>query len=1636
MRAMIRLHTLGYPFGFFKNTDFPHQFLVDQDAGDGADRNTKTPWQDVQESVEKHPGQYDNGDREYGFSEPPVLRAVSPLPQGADNDWYDAPYRTLDIRFQSSPVLQLITSKDQREIEYSKGMMASPAIGSLLFKLKDFDVNGRKGGVNNDEDYNEMLRECEKNRVVVCGSGVGGTGSSVAPTLSSILKEKGARVMALMVHRWFRFDSDGKNYPEADARDQVMKKNAASGLASYGKDLADEVATVLVGVPNAGLVRREYTSDNQQPCQDSYAHVIAALAAMRYFFSGEGKKNGLYGVSASDNSRLTGGINIIGRGSNSSLRLNGLADHAASLANTLQEFSKALEKSSNHFSNRNSDHLFDWFNFGLRAGPPAPAIYNWTCRQLRDTTFGVEDVAKHLDDISRIYNELLEWLHQLGLKKDYRTDTSNFTSHRKCNNRIRKKEPALDSISKTGKTTEPQRIAYAIFHWVADWIRDSWEDKYEPDPRGQGYWPDANPSADSVSDSKTGLRPSWGEPGSLAITNHGDIDEVLKDFYDLDDVSPNSWPCPVAVAEEFRFKVTNEDPVALRKLEMLLVGQAMGKLELKKINHFSEEVDEGPSLEKLIEEEYPGMVQYGIVYKKREDRKIFGFNSPETLLCPAPDVSDEDWKLLWEDITGDFKADWRQSQKWGVVGGEAKSCVATWLKRVSPYLKKNAPKLMGWVDLLAKKWKEEGSSSIPFGIGEWIPLPGGEKEIPLPSKEDSLPVPESYTASENPIIEGNDLGKKMDRAFDKIQSPDSGVDYTLIRNFHISGENHISVIWKEHLDELQKQDRFFAWTRADKEDSIWVIKKLEDESINPTQVINLRVVDKDKISIGSRCIPLKQHPVPGSNNTPNIKFPDLPLLPEYIGLIRVPKGEKHEGEESVKHNWKGVESGVMENQSSGKGILWKLHLLGRSDLVQIRCLYKETAEAHWMIWPNFKVKGGSGNKPKPWKAYYLYEHSTLESLEARPIFLDDDGIPSEPQERPPGILGHSRAISFDSRKGCHTGGPPVALCAYAKNQCVGIYTIKLKDYERDGDEWKLAVDFGTSHTVAAEDEGDDGNVKLAEEPASSREKGLTLHISENWPPKPEMELGVWRPNYVENVDQNFKAQLPSDLWSFRDLGSIETAEIEENWEPMTHYAIPVVKLQRSDADTHVISGFKWVINDKKFEGKESWFQVRYLGMAIEIFVAEMVQKRNRLPKKIQLAFTYPLRSGTSGGDKERYKNSIKEMLEHSQNDLGYEADFSDERLISESHTARKTIGRGGSFEVKLVADLGGGTLDTSISISSVRDDNEFNEIADSVKLGGDELLKILAENAEKYLPNHEGWRNRGYRSCYDNLRAWMRSEGSEKLFSSENTRWEARELELKGFENRRGGNQARLLIDRYFWLITDFLARSLVAYVATQVWPELKGKSHRTKLNLRVQLLGNGWRLWYGSSDYQDIQTEMRDRVKERTIQLWNDQKEMGQWVNEYAELDVTGTQDVNSSKENLWPEPKGVTDPKLLPICKAVGMSKETTKKFYQFPLSKVLLLRDTKDDIEKKWFERLPFDNVDDPDNIKIEIQKFDPPLCMHSPNNSQEPVAEIEDKLMMSINDGISVKEVPNANQLNAPIAALIWENMFKSDEFRKP
>ena len=1609
--ALLRLHTLGYALGFFdqggKPFDFPRVFLVDQDAGDGRERE-QTAWQVARGLVSRHPGRYD-WTAATGSPRGPELVEITPLPIGPKQDWYKPPHSSLASRFERSPLLPVLASEKQRRIDYSKGMMGSPAIGSLLFRLKQYDERGRE--LNNDETFSQLLKR--QGRVVVAGSGVGGTGASVGPTLARRLAERqGNQGMAVMVLNWFQFIEDQDEVDEerrakAQLRNRIMRENANSALEFYGQSFAREVAAVPVGMPERALIRRGYTGDLGQPVQESYIQAVAALCAIRHFLGREAYGPGLYIMGAVESGRLDSKTAIPGG------TLQGLANQAATLTEALETWQRVLAR----------DH----------GGRVTPAIFDAVERVAEPA-----QVAESLRQAIEEYREQLAWMRQtLAVEGVPDRDLQREAVSRQRLGEERQRLGVVEGAS-------PDAVAAALFDWTAHWIREiaSPENGLRVPPgevRG-GQWPDIR---------YEGINAAAKENGELTRIPDANIAAVLEAFVDRRHLSCNGWPHPLAAADYFHHALQHRDPVALRQLELMLAGLVAGLLELRPLAAATTSpaaLDSPVSLEALAAEYrrqgFEGLADFG-VYARERGGPLVGFNAPHSLLCPVPRVDDEDdalWQQLWVALSGARDgARWTEAvapHPWGEHDLAVRQ-IRSWIELQK---RTNAGAPPAWTRIF--DWYG-GDANVPFGAGMFLTTywdgAGSARamRVSLPTHDDDqawLPpdgtpeLPEAAVLALVPqLVSLRDAdGRELFGMVELAMPERSGI---------------VRAWWDEHLAKLRQLGRLDFCSRT--ESGALIVGLRQEGILHATVFANSLVLRRSAIVV-STCTPFYQEPVAGSTTIEGeMRYPDLPLKADYLDLVEVPAGGElvqlaRRGESLRSPGW------LPATGRDGKGrplARWSLKLRGRAESLTVEIRFDEEVpadqahRAHIMVWPRFRSLSGKG-----WKTYYLYERCTDRRLFCDTVWLDAAaGETSGMWLRHRGTDGVEAPYPLSFRAGAdpsHTGGPPLALSMRNKStgeEC-GLYLVHLEPLPDVPLAIALGVDFGTSHSVAAVRIGEAPvqQVKpLAELAATQAEGKLTLHVSEHrthvvdpLKKKGLLATGAWLPTYRDHVE----GILPSELLLAQPLAAAQAQNVAA-WLPVRQFTIPPLDIARANLAKFVLTDFKWDAGSDYFRGREPELREHYLGLFLELVMAEVIAHHTRgFPTRpVRLTFTYPLRSRQHQVDS--LQESLRRLLRRGSSSFGFPLELvNDVGLYDESRAARLTTETFG--EVCLVADLGGGTLDLFIA-GNYGDGGQAAagtprggpmEVADSARLGGNLLLRHIAEHPDGYLPRDGGWMDGDARERETQLRAWMRRRGAAGLFGLEEGEGiKLEETGVHGFGKPAEAERARILLDRYFRLIVEYLARSLVAFLVQQWFPRVDEKQ-RDKLRISVQLRGNGWRLRYQGQGYVEATQAIQDEVRRRVEQLWPL---------------VDGNSYPLPAADRHWQAAArySVSDPKPAPVKSVVGVSMspdEAKRRWYTHTLVDLEVQR--KGDFNRiPWYSPVPFETGG---TKHVELGAITPPLVLSSAaSDVQVEVQSLDASLQGRVNAALQRDGGvdPGNGMFLSPVAPLVWEAVFESRQF---
>ncbi len=245
-------------------------------------------------------------------------------------------------------------------------------------------------------------------------------------------------------------------------------------------------------------------------------------------------------------------------------------------------------------------------------------------------------------------------------------------------------------------------------------------------------------------------------------------------------------------------------------------------------------------------------------------------------------------------------------------------------------------------------------------------------------------------------------------------------------------------------------------------------------------------------------------------------------------------------------------------------------------------------------------------------------------------------------------------------------------------------------------------------------------------------------------------------------------------------------------------------------------------------------------------------------------------------------------------------------------------------------------------------------------------------------------------------------------------------MSLRGFDKAAEGGATRILIDRYFRLIVEYMARNLVAYLYNSWYPRMEGDGD--SLKIFIQLRGNGWRLRYQAQDPAAATNAIRAQVEQRVAALWK------------------------FIPNNPYPLPPAdgwllapKSDPeelKLAPVRRVAGQAqpyKDVLRDWHTHTLVD-LKVRLEKGARPVPWFAKVPFPTEG---SQRVELGAISPPLLLSNPG-AENPysISSLDIDVMEKINRGLHEKDgVPDPDSLDfrAPVAPLVWEAVFGSNVF---
>lgn len=1611
--AFARLHVLGEPFGFFLRKDgspieFPTIFLIDQDHGIATADDQRTAWQECQTILAGHSAR--NDWKSIGLRGAPVSKVISPLPVGRDRKFAERPFVDLNTRFGESKLLPLMASNRQRSINYSHGMMASPAVGSLLFRLKHFDADA--GGLNNDAEFADLFNR--SGRMVVAGSAVGGTGASVAPSLSLELARDGRRqILTVMLLNWFALEEAGDHGRDAQTRNRQMAQNLHSALQFYGSTLAGQVSALPLGVRAKAIQSRQFSGDLLQNKEETFIHALAAISAFSQFSRDErGLDKGLYLLGASSADRFSPEIKLPGGSVFSAIA------RARLLSSMMQVIGKVLRTDYKKVAPAIFRHVFET---GLRPAAVAEILE-------KDT---LAFQANH-QELTRI----LEAPEKKADLDALQQALSELTVDSEMHERLKAYPLELNNIA-------PEVASTRILRWAAKWIAEELASTTTDTGSGAGGLAPINKEKGRGASTYYLPEPRIESAGGVQLLGVGELTPVqpekaghfLEGYIDPTMFSANSWPHSMAAVEHFDTALRFKNHRASRQLQLMLAGWASRRLKLRPVEKIRGAT---VSLETLLESagaSYPDIMSRVLVQETARGETVpIGFTSPLTLFCPLPsDESSEEsiWQALFEDLTG-TKTSWDSA---GPI---------QWLDRSTIY------RIRYWIDWLKTVHGQDESPVWAQSFSDLAPEPGARTTSFSPSDEKISVFWRRHAKVGSPAepialldVEAADDGHSSestigitettelqglnitasDRPFGLPNLPQlkscttaRGEVFEAIEIEIPSRRQKVRVFWEEHLVELQRQNVIAGFREI--EGGGLEISVTVDRNVERYRDTEARLITLKKICI-PHLTPILQKSSAALDPGDAYLFPDLPLKSDYLDLLMVGEGisifdlfrsgslADLEGLRPTEENFEG--------RSWGRR--WKLNLKGRPagtffTLTPQRNFGTATPiTAQWMVWPNFRCSEAK------WQSYYCYDACSVESHRTDVIFLRTELGVSTVERRTSSRNGLNHYPV--SEQG---GGAPLAFVLLDHNGTrreLGTFLVRLRALSPVDLQAKLAIDFGSSHSAAAVSIRDrvealSFNSEFDRDVAEA--KSLTLQISRDIEKTREIvDKGAWLPTFCF---QKSRGYLPSELV----LAELKLkAPGSNDLVPGADFFIPSFELGGAKQNC-VLAGFKWP-TDGLLIGRERELRRSYLRTFLEMALAELLLVHSRgVPKEaIDVTFTYPLRATKI--QVQEFTEDIRDLIRLTTLSTGLTLRLQNEiGLYDESRAA----GRGTRefAQMIVVADLGGGTLDLFISMKDIGTEKRFRDVADSVKIGGDLLLRLLAHNAMKLLPERDRWRStQGEEELVlAHLRSWVRDLGSAALFGARASNAPSLpRLKLEGFSRPSEGEPARRVIDRYFDLITEYIARNVVAFLVNEYYPKLTGDDDR--LAITLQLRGNGWKLRHQGEDEIAATNSIVQAVRSRFERLW-----------EFVPIAAKAIELPDNPWRNASEYARAAAMVKVASVIEAVGKAQDpgdVIDQWHTYTLIDLEVMIQGQKPLPISWTQPIPFDSRG---SSHIEIKRLFPPIEFPDPEwRKNREIADLTLDVRGKIGESLGKGGVilQKLNYL-AAIGPEVWEALFHSPE----
>ncbi len=202
-----------------------------------------------------------------------TIPTIRPLPNDQNIENFRSAFQNQEDS-NLNDLLSVVFTKQQLDTHVASGMYAKPPVGSSMLMEK---IRRVREGSETDDDLQTLInsitgRAGSRNRVVINGSVMGGTGAGGVPTLAKYISNhvKGnAELTIVDFLKWFHIPT----HPNTDAE---LERNAQSGIYYLQDKLANDVdACVLLGLDQAQDL--EYQGVGEQEECRHFINLVAGV---------------------------------------------------------------------------------------------------------------------------------------------------------------------------------------------------------------------------------------------------------------------------------------------------------------------------------------------------------------------------------------------------------------------------------------------------------------------------------------------------------------------------------------------------------------------------------------------------------------------------------------------------------------------------------------------------------------------------------------------------------------------------------------------------------------------------------------------------------------------------------------------------------------------------------------------------------------------------------------------------------------------------------------------------------------------------------------------------------------------------------------------------------------------------------------------------------------------------------------------------------------------------------------------------------------------------------------------------------------------------------------------------------------